>query len=374
MRKKGKLYTANRFNQPLFAQGVDRERHNIFDGANSSLLSWDRVASKAYGASYGDKGFTLDDYMNSKNSFNIAKKDNPLSKGNLANTFSKQGLGNAMKGIGSGLILDAAGAIGSGIGNLTWKGFSGGHSSGVGDTIHGVTSTVGDIVGNVPIVGGFAKGALDLVGGTIGGAINGLFGGPKADEGKVRANAEGTAAYRNFTSNAGSFDAIQGPVAQANVQDAWTNSLFGGGASAKNEAARQARREAKSWAFRSVDNNIWNLQQDQINDALANYSAFGGPLDISVPSMGGAALDYGLAMDYLTMKKQQNEVKNKLGGISPVVSTFGFGGCLPQQGLFALGGDIQSNGGEYSVGKVYDVSEAEAKRLKRLGYEFTVVN
>ena len=32
MKKKNKLYTANKWNQPLFAQGVDREHQNIFDG------------------------------------------------------------------------------------------------------------------------------------------------------------------------------------------------------------------------------------------------------------------------------------------------------------------------------------------------------
>ena len=42
--------------------------------------------------------------------------------------------------------------------------------------------------------------------------------------------------------------------------------------------------------------------------------------------------------------------------------------------LFALGGDVQSNGTDYSVGKVYNVSEEEANRLKALGYEFTIVS
>ena len=38
MRKQNKLYTANKWNQPLFAQGVDRRRHNIFDGLLGSNL------------------------------------------------------------------------------------------------------------------------------------------------------------------------------------------------------------------------------------------------------------------------------------------------------------------------------------------------
>lgn len=39
----------------------------------------------------------------------------------------------------------------------------------------------------------------------------------------------------------------------------------------------------------------------------------------------------------------------------------------------AFGGDIQAHGGDYSIGQVYNVSEEEAKRLKAMGYEFTVV-
>jgi hypothetical protein len=41
--------------------------------------------------------------------------------------------------------------------------------------------------------------------------------------------------------------------------------------------------------------------------------------------------------------------------------------------MFAFGGDMQTNSAGYSVGKVYDVSNEEANRLKAMGYEFTVV-
>ena len=40
-----------------------------------------------------------------------------------------------------------------------------------------------------------------------------------------------------------------------------------------------ARAEAAAFADRSVNNNIYNISQNQLNDALANYSAFGGPIE-----------------------------------------------------------------------------------------------
>jgi hypothetical protein len=58
-------------------------------------------------------------------------------------------------------------------------------------------------------------------------------------------------------------------------------------------------------------------------------------------------------------------MKNKMSGI-PAVPAF-----MPNS--FAIGGDLQTNGREYSVGKIYDISEKEANRLKAMGYEFTVV-
>lgn len=49
------------------------------------------------------------------------------------------------------------------------------------------------------------------------------------------------------------------------------------------------------------------------------------------------------------------------------------GAQAQERGMFALGGDIQMNGADYSIGGVYEVSENEANRLKAMGYEFRVI-
>ena len=342
MTKKNKLYTVNKWNRPAFMP--DR---NLFpDGGN--IAAWDRLASQHYGASYGDAGSTMEDYMKSTNAFGLSKADNPFSKGNLAGGLK----GVASTGIGAGLISGLGSAVGSAGYNL----ISGGLSSGAGKTISSIGSTVGGMVGKVNPVLGAAIGAAS---GIIGGGVNALFG-TAVNQEKLNAAKEGTTALNNFTSNASSLDDINGPQAQLNVQDAYKSGLLNKGwAKKRNAEVRDARQDATSLAYRGIENNADNLMADTLNNELANYSAFGGPIDFNDRNMG--ALGYGLMSDYLTMKNRQIDTKNKMTGITPIST-------------FAFGGDMQTNANDYSLGGVYDVTEQEANRLKSLGYGFTVVS
>lgn len=302
--KKNKLYTVTRFNRSMF---MPTQENLFFPGG---AIDW---------------GSAVEDYANSKNAFGITKKDNPFSKMNLKNTFSSANLESmANAGIGA-----AAGIVGGLAGNA----ISGGLSSGAGRAISGLGSTIGGAVGAVnPIAGA----AISVGSQVLGGVTNALFG-SAVDEKKLNAAKEGTAAYNNFVSNASSFDAIQGPTAQANVEDAYRGGLFtSGSARKKNEELKRQRIAARQFADRSILNNVNNIAADQMNNALANYSAFGGPLDF-----GDGALGYGMAMDYLTMKKRESENKNKMAGLQQV-PTF-----MPQNGLFAFGGDLQTNGADF---------------------------
>lgn len=314
MRKKNKLYTVNKWNGPLFT------RDNIFeDGGN--LLSWDRLASQAYGANYGDQGYTLDDYMQSKNTFGLSKKDNPFSKGNLGGTLKS----------GAGLVGSAVGAVGNKI-------LSGGLNSGAGSAISNIGGTIGGAISAVnPVVGGIVSAAS----GIIGGGVNALFG-TKTDQKKLDAANGGTNYLNSFTSNATSFEGINGPDAVADVQNAYKGGLFKKGwAKKKNAELRQQRADAQSWADRSVDNNIGNIAGTQTDNLLANYAACGGPLR-GIPSVGTGAIDYGFMSDYLTMRNKATEVKNKIP-----TNVFG---SLQDTPVFALGGDMQTNGADFSDG------------------------
>lgn len=368
MKKKNKLYTANRWNQPLFAQGIDREHQNIFDGLLSSSIQ-NIGTTSVLG--------------------NPTKID--TSKIKLTKTPS-QGLG---LGIGN-IAKSGIGTIGGAVGTIGNNLISGGLNSGVGNGIANIGGTIGSAVSTInPVVGGIAS----AVSGIIGGGVNALFG-MKTDQKKLNAANQGTNYLNNFSSNASSFDEIQGPNAVAGVQNAYKGGLFRKGkARRKNAALRAERTTAESWANRSVDNNIDNIADTQMDNLLANYAAFGGPLG---GLQGTGAIDYGFMSDYLVAKNKSAEAKNKIStnvfGNLPVtpLSTFALGGGIhikkSHRGLFtkeakehgmgvqefashvlankdkyspevvkranfarnatkfALGGDMQTNGSDFSDG------------------------
>ena len=365
MKKKNKLYTANKWNQPLFVDNVFAEGGGIdINGIGGSFVNPAKIDLKE-----------------------IGKMKTP-SFG-----ITMGGVGNILKG-GAGVIGGAVGTIGS-------KLISGGLNSGAGNAISNVGGTIGSAISTInPVVGGIVSAAS----GIIGGGVNALFG-MKTDQKKLNAANQGTNYLNNFSSNASSFDGIQGPNAVANVQNAYKGGLFRKGkARRQNAALRADRAQAESWANRSVDNNIDNIADTQIDNLLANYAAFGGPLD-GLPSQGTGAIDYGFISDYLVAKNKSAEAKNKIStnvfGNLPVtpLSTFALGGGIhikkSHRGLFtkeakehgmgvqefashvlankdkyspevvkranfarnaskfALGGDMQTNGSDFSNGLMH---------------------
>ena len=179
--------------------------------------------------------------------------------------MGKMNLGTLGGSIGGAFKGSGAGAIGSAIGGAVGGLIGGGYQSGAGD----VFNKIGDIGSAIPGPCG-AK--------ILGGLTNAAFG-SKVDQEKLNAANAGTATLNSFTSNASSFDDVKGVQAIANVQDAYKGGWFAkGDARKKNEELRKQRAAAMSFADRSVDNNIENIADEQMNNMLANYAAFGGPL------------------------------------------------------------------------------------------------
>lgn len=330
VRKRNKLYTANKWNRPLFMQD------NIFkDGGGIDVSGIDVT-----GAGISGLG-------------NVLKDSAKIDLGKISSMkLPSQGLG---LGIGS-LVKSGAGVLGGVAGSVGSKLISGGLNSGAGSAISNIGGTVGGAISTVnPVLGGVVSAAS----GIIGGGVNALFG-TKTDQKKLSAANQGTDYLSSFSSSASSFDDIQGPDAQANVQNAYKGGVFKKGwARKKNAELRAQRNAAESWANRSVDNNIDNIASTQMDNMLANYAAFGGPL--------GGAIDYGFMSDYLTTKSKAAEARNKVGG----GNIFGSLQATPFS-TFALGGDMQTND-NYSVGDIIEVSEEQAKQLRRKGYEFRVI-
>lgn len=365
MKKKNKLYTANKWNQPLFVNNVFDEGGGIdIQGIGGSVL--------------GDP----------------TKID--LGKISAMKTPSQGlglGIGNIAKS-GIGIAGNVVGAVGN-------KLISGGLNSSVGNGIANIGGAIGGAVSTInPVVGGIVSAAS----GIIGGGVNALFG-TKVNQAKLNAANEGTNYLNSFKSNASSFDEIQGPNAVTKVQNAYKGGLFRKGkARRQNAALRAERAQAVSWANRSVNNNINNIADTQMDNLLANYAAFGGPLG-GLPSQGTGAIDYGFMSDYLVAKNKSAEAKNKISsnvfGNLPItpLSTFALGGGIhikkSHRGLFtkeakehgmgvqefashvlankdkyspevvkranfarnatkfALGGDIQTNGSDFSNGLMH---------------------
>lgn len=275
-------------------------------------LRWDRIASSAYGANYGDKGFTLSDYKSStgNNWFGISKQNNPFSKGNIGSTMSV-----------------AAGAVAAPVGDLLGNVISGGYSSGAGSAISNIGGTVGTGLMKVnPLLGaGFTVGSK-----VLGGVTNALIG-MKTNKKALSDDNNSINYFKGINSNASSFDDIPTLTSTANFVNPYKGGVFiKGKMRRKNNVLRDHYNETKSFAQRSVDNNIFNIADNNMNMALANYSAFGGPLDII--SNGGGAIDYGFMTDYLNMKNSQAQAKN---------NTVGYLGNIPSEPMtFADGGGI----------------------------------
>ena len=319
MRKRNKLYKVNKWNQPLFATGVDREHQNIFDGLDLSFMN--NVPN-----------------MGSLTSKTVAPSK--ITSSEMSSWLPKHVDVPIGKTGGIGKVGNIVGALGSAVGGLANKAISGGLSSGAGSAISGIGSTVGSAISTVnPLVGGIVSAAS----GVIGGGVNALFG-MKTDQKKLQAANEGTNYLNSFVSDASTFDDIQGPDAVANVQNAFKGGVFKKGkARRKNAALRAERANAESWANRSVDNNIDNIAETQMDNMLANYAAFGGPLG-GMPSLGTGAIDYDFMSNYLVAKNRMADMKNKITGTvfdnipSTPINTFESGGGIhikkSHRGLF----------------------------------------
>ncbi len=297
MKKKDKLYTVNKWNKNLFAGG-------------GSAARWDRLASAAYGAKYGDTGYTVEDYMNStgNNWFGISKADNPFSKGNIGGTLST-----------------AATAISPFATSLISNGYS---TGGIGEGVSSIGNTIGSGIGG-PI-----GAAVSLGSGLLGGLINAGWG--------IKENKPNIASIKNNTglarttgnelaSSTTTGSLIDASSNMASSSDFGTKDLYKGGWFAKDKARKKGQKlinqENAALAYQGQGlmlgaNNVDSIQNSNV---MSNFAAYGGLLDsLSSDNMG--ATNYSLMSDYLLTKQKQSENKNKLDGVASIPNVFADGG------------------------------------------------
>lgn len=348
MRKKDKLYTANKWNKPLFAQGIDREHQNIFDGFFSSTLNTPTSLSTPGLLSGNSSGLNIQALQLSKPTIaqpvdwsdGLQSKLAVQDSQNLVDGFSAEaaknnpfsGLGKLKPNIG-GLLKSNAGAIGGAVGSIGNKLISGGLESGAGSAISNIGGTIGSAISTVnPVVGGIVSAAS----GILGGATNALFG-SKLNKEKI-AEVEGSNKALNTV--------MVDNSSTDSVENQWTNQDFGADFSKSdigkdglfsNKAKKKYRKLklqqdiARNRALTSFEDAVSAADTQSDLNAMANYAAFGGPLG-GLPSQGTGAIDYDFMSDYLTLKNKSAEAKNKIP-----TNIFG---SLASTSLFALGGGI----------------------------------
>lgn len=326
-----------------YADGIPYIKNkNLFAGG-SQMNPWTKLAIKDAGGegwenniSEGYANILTDNYKNSKNSFGIAKKWNPFSKGNL------------QTGIGKGLMVGAANAVGGVAENL----LSGGKSSGAGKTISNIGGTVGSAVGTFnPVAGAIITGASKI----IGGFTNGMWGNNAADLAKYdsemnKANSTkiGYGDTNSVMSQISSLPNIDSNIKRKSF--GWAN-----GSTYRNYV--EGMNQATSFQDRSIGLAANNTTDAEIENYERNYAAEGGQLEMNTTINTSSPIGYSLMHDYMMTKQP---AQNYTGQNAPTKSMF-------NTNLFST---KFADGGNMSTGDVIDISEEEYNRLKALGYEF----
>lgn len=177
--------------------------------------------------------------------------------------------GAAAKGALTSAAGTAIGGIGGGL-------LSGGMTSGAGNLLQGLSGVAAAIPGPW---GAVASAGLGLVGGLT----NRMFGSKMNTENiaKVEANINN---LKNFQSDASDFDTLSQNWANADLGTTFSNSFIGKDGWFSNKAKKKAadlRRQVEAgnaWVQNSLNNNAENIVTTQMQNLLANYAAFGGPL------------------------------------------------------------------------------------------------
>ncbi len=193
----------------------------------------------------------------------------------LKSTFSGGNVAGMLKG---GL----AGGIGSAVGNIAGNAISGGLESGAGSAISNIGGTIGSALSTVnPVLGGIVSAGS----GIIGGVTNKMFG--------SKLNAEKIAEIEK-SNNAMNTIMVDSDNADS-VMDQWTNQDFGSNfskadigkdgifsskAASKYRELKKQQEAARNRALLAYEDAIDAVDTQSDLNAIANFTAYGGPIDI----------------------------------------------------------------------------------------------
>lgn len=316
-------------------------RANWFDLGGATDLGGIKLGSGGAGGSIGMQG--SGGIVNTLSGRQKLQASLGLGTGNLGQAIS------GMSGVG-GIANGAANMI-NGLMNPS------GNETGVGNAL----SAVGSLASNIPGVGGIIGAGVNLVGGlfnaAFGSNINEEFVNQTKDQAKEQGNyVSGATDNASLLSDWGSYT----DMAHVSQSDVGSDGWFSNKAKNLTKKLNKQIDEANFRAWNSLSNTAGNIDTQNDMNALANFSAYGGPLEF----MGGA-IDYELANRDL-----QNKQLKALGDMR-MTSIPNYGDGLPKMPIvqtFAEGGGIhikKKNRGKftsYCGGKVTSECIARGKR------------
>ena len=246
---------------------------------------------------------------------------------NFKDTFSGANVANMLKG-------GADSAIGSAVGNIAGGAIGGGLKSGAGSAINNIGNTIGGAVSAVnPIFGSIISAGT----GIIGGLTNRMFG-SKLNKENI-AEVEGSnKAINTVMVDSSSIDSVENQWANQDFgvdfskSDIGKDGWFSNKAKNKYKELKTQQDIARNRAWASYENAAKAAYTQANLNAMANFAAFGGPLDI-LGGYGGGAIGYELAKENLGIKALNAANKGRLTSLpnsfeSSESNTFAEGGKI----------------------------------------------
>lgn len=250
---------------------------------------------------------------------------------------------NNMSTLGDGItkaVSTATGQLGGGL-------IGGGLQSGVGKAFQGLSGVASAIPGPW---GAAASAGL----GILGGLANRMFGSKMNTENiaEVESNINN---LNNFQSDVSDFDTLSQNWANADVGMAFDDSFIGKDGwfsnKAKNKAADLRRQidAGTAWVQSSLKNNAENIDNTQMQDLLANYAAYGGPLLFA--EGGGIHIKPENRGKFTETKRRTGKTTEELThSKNPITRKRAIFAQNAKKWHHAFGGDLMTHGANFDTG------------------------
>lgn len=265
--------------------------------------------------------------------------------------FNKEGDKSVdnLSDIGKGVLS----ATGTAIGQLGGSAVGGGLNSGAGSVLSSLGSTASAIPGPI---GAIASAGL----GIMGGLTNRMFGSKLNQENiaKVESNIN---ELNQFQSGASDYDTLSQNWTNAATGMTFDNSYIGKDGWFSNKAKKKANElrdkiaAGNAWVKNSLINNADNIADTQMQNLLANYSAYGGPLyadggsiyikPSKVGTFTAAAKEHNMGVQEFA-----NKVLSNKENYSPAIVKKANFAKNAANWKHAFGGDLMTHGADFNTG------------------------